>query len=611
MPLTLSRRLRWLAPTAASLLCLVLFWALGEHFLNGYALDLGRTLDPPTPWHGRFLGLWMFFGGLAAGFLALAFVRAAAGSSWLGELADAWRASSDGKWLLYGSLLAGLVPAVVRTWLLHGMPLTDDESAYRFMAETLALGRLYADSPPLKLFFDRPMMINDGKLYAQYFLGWPALMAPGVWLGMAGFMNALCSALTLPALFLVLRRLAGASWAKLGVVLYLGSPMLMVGAATELSHTSCLLALAWTTWLVLRCRDAGARWLHHAGVAGAFSIAFFIRPTSALGVGVPLLLTWVLGLRALPWRERRRALLAFVLPALLLGGLFLGVNQIQTGSPFEVAYQRAFTYAQENGFRFSFWPKDWTGERFSEFTLAGPIRSLAIAASALYRLNFDLLGWPCSLLFAFFAWQARFRSLLWGMVGFYLLSHLATDNVGIDTFAPMHYYELAWPLLLLTGCGLAALHRGLVRLGDYRAAVPAIVVALLTTAAVGYLPVRFGAIHRIAENVRMPWQALEDQEIDRAVVFTPEPFIQYCRSQPTRGWVLARPNNDPRLENDVLWVNHLSLEADRRLMQRFPDRSGWVMIWDPSCRVVLAPLEQIPSGRIPDADVAGLDALEE
>ena len=46
------------------------------------------------------------------------------------------------------------------------------------MAETLALGKLKIQSPPGPGFFDRTFMINDGFLYAQYFLGWPALMMP-------------------------------------------------------------------------------------------------------------------------------------------------------------------------------------------------------------------------------------------------------------------------------------------------------------------------------------------------------------------------------------------------------------------------------------------------
>ena len=104
----------------------------------------------------------------------------------------------------------------------------------------LATGRLWADSHPLKEFFDRVFMINDGKFYGQYFIGWPALMVPGVWVGAVGYMNAVYSALTVPPLFGIARRMGGSSAARVALLLFLASPMLMVGAATEMSHPSCL-----------------------------------------------------------------------------------------------------------------------------------------------------------------------------------------------------------------------------------------------------------------------------------------------------------------------------------------------------------------------------------
>jgi len=98
-------------------------------------------------------------------------------------------------------------------------------------------------------------------------LAWVCLAALGI---AAALMSArlwpdwrqnpdLSHGLLMPAVFLVLRRIAGAVWAKVGVILYLAAPMLMVAAATELAHTSCLLALAWMTWCLLRARDTDAQ----------------------------------------------------------------------------------------------------------------------------------------------------------------------------------------------------------------------------------------------------------------------------------------------------------------------------------------------------------------
>ena len=602
------------------------FWLWVLHTITGELLlpdlfDFGRSLNAPTPGYARYLALWMLFGSLAAAALTIGMVRGL-GVAATERLAAAWNAASDRKWIVYGSIFAFLIPAVLRTFLLHGAPITDDESAYRFMAQLLSAGRVYGDSPPLKLFFDNRFMINDGKLYAHFFLGWPALLVPGLLLGIPGFMNGIYSALTVPALYGVLQRLAGngsagSAWARAGVIFYLASPMLMLMAATEMSHTSCVTALAWCTWFFLRSRDSDAPWWVHGGFATTFSIAFFIRPTSALGVALPFLIAWA-------WRALRglrlRKLAAFALPALLLAGLFLMINRLQTGAVLEVAYQRAYAYAAENDFRFALWSEPTEGGTFSELRFDSAERSLAINGAAFFRLCITFLGWPCSILFAFFAGSDPRQRFVWTSVLSYFALHFFTDNVGIDTFAPMHYFEAVWPLLLLNVLGLSRLTAAAAELDGslpddrrlpwlWKSVPSALAAALIVVSVTSYLPVRFGNVAHLADNIRMPWRALQQAGIERAVIFAPEPFIYYCKNPPARGWVFVRPNNDPVLENDILWVNHLSVEKNKLLMGYFPDRPGFVMAWDVSCRPIFLPLDTLEPGTVPDAEVSGIEKV--
>ncbi len=607
-----TRRLRLLLPFATAAGLLLLLDAAVSQLMAGSQLDLGTSLNLPTPGYARFLALWMLYGSLAVAALTVGFVRWLERGDLQSRLSAAWIHGNDRKWVIYGSLFAFLIPAALRTFLLHGTPLTDDESAYRFMAQVLASGRVYADSPPLKLFFDNRFMINDGKMYSHFFVGWPALLVPGVWLGIPGFMNAIYSALTLPALFGVLRRLTSSAWARAGVLMYLSSPMLMVAAATETSHTSCVCALAWFTWLCLKSQDTDTPWWTHSLLATVFCVAFFIRPTSALGIGLPLLIWWLWGLRR---GSGLRGLLAFAVPAIALAALFLTVNKLQTGSYFEVAYQRAFTYAEENGFRFSLWPTDFSGDAFTELQFGSLEHALAILGAALFRFNITFLGWPCSLLFALFAGRGTLRRVIELSFVSFLALHFFTNNVGIDTFAPMHYFELAWPLLILNICGLQKITENLTTASAahqrWATALPAATLAaLILTNIISYAPTRFAAINRVADNISQPQQVHRAAELGPSVIFVREPFIRYCRSKPTGGWVFSRPNNDPLLENPVLWVNHLSLEKNRLLMQRFPDRQGYVMAWDPRCRVVFLPLNELAPGAVPDAPISGIDEVQ-
>ena len=68
------------------------------------------------------------------------------------------------------------------------------------------------------------------------------------------------------------------------------SPMLMTAAATQMSHTTCFMALAWMTWCWLRTTDDDAPLSASAGLALFFCLAFWIRPSVALTLGAPLLL---------------------------------------------------------------------------------------------------------------------------------------------------------------------------------------------------------------------------------------------------------------------------------------------------------------------------------
>jgi hypothetical protein len=579
-------------PILAGIVTLVAFYAVGAQFFDRYALDLG-SVKGPTPRYKNFLAVWGIFGTAAAVFLSVGFARLAAVNVVGTRVRRWWVSSTDAAWVWVGALGGFVIPLALRLVLLRGAPLTDDEGAYRFTAELLASGRLRVPSPPLKLFFDRIFMINDGHLYGQYFIGWSALMVPGVWLGSPGVMNPLYSALTVPALFLVLRRIAGAPWAKAGVLVYLAAPMLMVGAATELSHTSCLMALAWTTWFTLRSRDADAPSWSHAGVAFFFGLAFLIRPTSALGIGVPLLVWWAAGLTALRGRRLTRGLTAFLLSAAVMGSMFLAVNKFQNGSFTTAAYQKYHSYMKENGYRFSGWehvPEQQLAFFHTDYSTP---KVLANAGIALFRLNFDLFGWPCAFLFALLAGRRRFAAVLWASLLCFFTVHLyifgvskawESSRAAQQPQTPGDPSVLAVPPMLLP---------------------PALLLALLLVACCGYVPVRFRALAQIADAINTPRDIVAQAGLHRAVIFAPRPFVAQCRSSPNEHFVNWWPNNDPDLHNDILWVNHISVDQDRRLLRYLPGRRAFVMQWVRGCTLAFLPLDGLAPHAVPDGYIGG------
>ncbi|MBH23310.1 MAG: hypothetical protein CMH57_02380 [Myxococcales bacterium] len=594
----------------AGALFLVMFHAFGAQYLEGFTWELGYPIIP-EPRYAYTLLLWTCFGGASAVMFTWAAGRAAhTRADEVNALLSRWGAVSDRTWVAAFALLSFLVPVALRYGVLYDAPLTDDESCYVFSARLLASGRLSVPSPPLKLFFDHAFIINDGRMYSQYFLGWPALMAPGAWLGLETLMNPLYAALTAPGIFLVLRRVAGSGWARLGLLLFVVSPTWMVGAATQMSHTTAMMAMVWATWALLRSRDDDAPLWSHAAFAAAFSLGFFIRPTVAVGLGIPMLAWWAWGaLRAGDGAARLKAVAAFLVPSSILAGVFLWVNYAQNGDPLLVSYQRMFDYTVENGFRFSPWTEGTKLKNFSSpAQLSTLIKWFADGGAALIRMNFALWGWPLgSLLFIPFASSQRGAGIFWAAGLCFFTLHMPVV-VGVDSFAPVHYFEMSWPLLVLTVLGIKALaeageaaDRSLeaTRALSFKHTALVLVGVLTALSLTGYTQLRFNALSRVAENIMMPQRAAEQRGLTNAVVFTLRPFIMYCHSAPTQSTVFWWPVNRPDLDDDVVWVNHIDVPTDKKLMEHFPGRTGHVMYWTKDCKLAIKDLAQLKPGDVP------------
>ena len=48
-----------------------------------------------------------------------------------------------------------------------------------------------------------------------------------------------------------------------------------------------------------------------------------------------------------------------------------------------------------------------------------------------------------------------------------------------------------------------------------------------------------------------------------------------------------------------MWVNHIDIENDRRLVATLPGRTGYVMHWTPECEVELLRLADLAPSTVP------------
>lgn len=550
----------WRVPLV--LLLLLALYAAALLWSGAVPTELGSLAVAPDL--ARIRVCWVLFGIPAWLFLAS---RLDPGRGW---------DDPRGRWafVLGGALLTALLAALVRALVLDGLPVTDDEALYRFQSELLAQGRLAATSPPMRAFQDQPFLVNDGRVYSQYFLGWPFLLLPDVWLGLGGYVNAVYAALTVPAFFLLGERVGGPRGGRLAVVVGASAPMLVYGAATEMSHTSATLLLAWGTWLALRGADDDAPWWTAPLLGLCMAGAFWIRPLTTLGLGAPPLLWWL----AHRFGDARRILL-LLLVVLPLAALFLYVNALQTGSPWLTAYRAYYAFAIENDLHYAYpihdaetWP-----------LRVGLLTSLRTLGIALYRFDLSATGWPTLLLPLLLAglrdrerlW--REGAVFWAMaIAFGLLGSLSPD-AGVDPFGPVHFFEWivpAVPLLVLAATLLE--ERG-----------TALVLSGVLLAWVGYVPVRTLAIERQADRVAEVRAAVA--HLEDAVVFMPI-LYQVCPGRPTP-FVNLRPEPLYGPEDPVVWANMETPEQERTYLERvFPGRTGWRLRRDDGCDVVVEPL---------------------
>lgn len=603
------------APLLGSVACLLVFDAVGKPF-HDFHLELGGD-HVPAVGELIFATFWGVFGTIGALLLAISITRLGR----LGALVERglrlFPNTEDAPWIAFGSLAAFVIPFAIRMLALDDAAVADDEACYHFGAELVASGRLSVPSPPLKIFFDRTFMINDGRLYPLYFMGWPILLAPAVRLGVGGYMNAVCAAATAPALYFAAQRLAGSTTARATILFFLASPMLMIGSATEMSNPSCLMCLAWMFATTLRARDDQGSLLSHAGIGLFFGMAFLIRPPSALGIGAPLLALWGWTTVHGPRELLLRRLVAFAVPAAAMAVLFFTINKIQNGSYTLTGYAREIQYAKENGLRFNNWGAPGLREHVAQ--MAAPhiafdvplSKVLRVAGFAFTRLNYNLFGWVPSLLFAGLAVARREARILTAMVAVFFGVHYGVNAPGIDVYGPHHYYEVCLPLVIASALGVQSAVRWLRAREETpsRHLLPsAFAVALVAFTLARYAPLRIRALVEMGRDVNAAKVAVDTAGIHQAVVFSPRPFtatFAECNRGNARHFVYWRPNNDPDLRNDVLWVNHVTVEEDRKLMSYFPERIGVVMFFDDDCRLRLAPLAASSDEVVPPGDVDG------
>jgi Dolichyl-phosphate-mannose-protein mannosyltransferase len=553
----------WLLTTGAGL-CLAEIWIAGLYY-SGYQVLAGRHGWFPNEM--AFLLYYLLF-GLPAIALLTAALAGSAGQRLLDGFDRAGELSSRevSAAVVCASALTLFLVTVVRYGLLKDAAISDDEHAYAFMGQLFASGRIYVPSlsPALRPFLDNQFIVNTGKMYGIYFPGHPAALAIGERLHAMAWVPTVSATLTVPLAFGVARRIFGLRAALLTLPLLLVSPYFVFPSATLLAHSTAAVLLMAFVYSALRLheRPDALGWWIAAGVA--VSWAALTRPFSTPFFAAP----WLVWLGMDLWRRRTGRAMAGAAVFCLIGvtalGLLLAYQNALSGSPFISGYQ--------------------TFSRMHHWGLIGkaleaipPLPSIHELMFTLARINFWLFGWPASLLLIFFFRRTPGGIRLVTGVAAVFLVYAAISAATIHPVGPVHYSELAVPLVILSASGLerlVELGRGAIAGAGAARAVATVPVAATLCALATFYPVYGGSLRASADLTRAPYDLLAERGIERALVFVHS--LPALHVSPY-SWAYYRRNNSPDLTDPILFVNYLGPEKNKELMRHFPDRPAFSM----------------------------------
>lgn len=521
-------------------------------------------------------------------------------------------------------VILNVVTAIaVKVFLLHFMPLTDDESAYRFAAETLRSGQLAIDAPSIGSFLDRAFVIINDRMYVPYFLGWPAFLAVGGLLGLEEATAAIFSGLCVIPLAFILRQFSTTPFVLGGLAVYSASLMVIILGGTLLAHSAAaffILCFIERSLFIRESTSNGA--LQGALCALAFCIAFFIRPATALAVGAPFLIALAFSLVTSP-RQRGRAAGGFAAIGLLGATLFLLLNKSLYGGYLDTGYSNYHDYIRAIG-RNEFGPNNPTPLERVALVLAQPELQWRLLRAAIGRLSHDFLGWPLPFfLVSLIAviWDRR----LWlfvASIAALIAVHALILDFGIDSFGPVHLYE-AGPLLIVLWCaagqGLvkAANSRQAFRFGQRELGRPGpehflrATVALCLCAWLFYFPLRADNVAVMVADIAAPLEAAKQLE-GRVVVFAPQSRAGIQTGiQPLRHFVFFIPFNDIHLDNRILWMREAPTnEENSALLATMPDRRGYRLRWNAAGEPLMLPMNVTTHRRYDTSSVRSEPALD-
>ena len=450
---------------------------------------------------------------------------------------------------------------LIHFFVLLDYPLASDEFSYLFQSEIMATGKVRSEAPPFSesLTGDN-IVVNNGKWYSKYTIGWPLLLVPGKLVGIPWVVNALLASASLLLLYLISKQIFGKTAGVISIFIAILSPYFLLQAATFFPHTSSGFFALLLVFSFLKLRDE-SKWKYSFIAGLAIAMLLLIRPADG-GIICIGLFPWVLCI--IIKSQNRRDTILKLTP--ILGGFITGiaslmlVNYIQNDNPlmFSFVKNKADELWGFGNIRHTpvkgLWNIIYSTLRSAfwvfPFIAAGSLLSFMRKKSESFFLIFMAMGFPAFYFFYYSLGVVEFGSRYY-FPGFVLLIPLAAGGVeGFFSFIKQKSEKYGQNL------------------------IPAFLIMTTAFMATGVLP-------RLLSSVRFGYQSNRK-------------FIKWLENpMPSEQKIISFIKNVPEAKADIFVRNQINYrnqknisaiwflpEENRKLIDAFPDRTPYVITFD-------------------------------
>jgi hypothetical protein len=457
-------------------------------------------------------------------------------------------------------------------------PHIPDEVGFLFHARYLAEGVLTMPAPPVPDAFDVYLIQVDGnRRYSSQCVGWSAMLALGVLLGIPWLVNPVLAGLNVLMTYIFLQEIYSRRIARISLLLLCFSPWYIFMAMNFMDHTFTLTCALVATLAINRARRSGkAIWGWLGGMP--IGVMSLIRPLEGL-ILAGLLGLWSIG--AGGQRLRTSAIVGLILGSMIVGAIVLPYNKFLTRNPtvFPImAYTDQRFGPKSNALGFG--PERGMGWPIDPYPGHSPKDALINANLNAFSINIELFGWSVGsiLLLAIFVFSGPFQKsdyLMFAVIAAVFVAYFFYYFSGGPDFGARYWYLMIIPCTALTVRGIQLLEERL----DY-----------LITDATSRAPLVMGSVLSLCLMTLInffPWRAIDKYHQYLGM----RPDIRYLAQEYDfgRSLVLIRGNGHPDYASAAAY-NPIDLHADmpiyawdkdqnvrRELSKAYSDRKVWII----------------------------------